>query len=374
MHLSSKQWLITVAASALLAIALMNINTSTLDIRDDIFMIPVPGILAPGKSTRVDIGEKIVTAAFNSSYSDLIETCNIERKDYVPCLLQMFLLTKNRTHESSKKWPWWYKTLLRDAYLGKTKAHGRWHVLQYKNPNMQQCIAEKAGTKVWRDLHCLTIEDKEEKEANKKLSRKVDTFNCFYLQADRIAGSDRVVFTRDPLDRFLSGFLDKCLGRKIYAQGHCEPNVVFMHNGSHTPVSDFQTDSHTLFEMYVDTFPLTWDLHFIPQSLYCDGLYRHFGNYSFVGSMDRGMYTDLRRFGAQYPQLEGAIEKTFKLSASSEGKESHGVETKASEKTLSYYTPRTVRKVLEYYSVDYVMLGIPIPKWAEDMLAQVLLS
>ena len=37
---------------------------------------------------------------------------------------------------------------------------------------------------------------------------------------------------------------------------------------------------------------------------------------------------------------------------------------------LHYYTARTVRRVLQYMSIDYVLLGLPIPQWAEDLLQQ----
>ena len=37
---------------------------------------------------------------------------------------------------------------------------------------------------------------------------------------------------------------------------------------------------------------------------------------------------------------------------------------------LQYYTPKRVRRVLEYMSIDYVLLGLPIPLWAEELLQQ----
>ena len=35
-----------------------------------------------------------------------------------------------------------------------------------------------------------------------------------------------------------------------------------------------------------------------------------------------------------------------------------------------YYNAHTVQKVLEYMCIDYVLLGLPIPQWAEDLLQQ----
>jgi hypothetical protein len=35
-----------------------------------------------------------------------------------------------------------------------------------------------------------------------------------------------------------------------------------------------------------------------------------------------------------------------------------------------FYTARTVRKALEYLSIDYVTLGLEVPEWARQMLRE----
>ena len=47
-----------------------------------------------------------------------------------------------------------------------------------------------------------------------------------------------------------------------------------------------------------------------------------------------------------------------------------GVETAAKSHVEEYYTPASVRRVLEYTAVDYVLLGMPVPDWAQRMLQQ----
>jgi hypothetical protein len=148
---------------------------------------------------------------------------------------------------------------------------------------------------------------------------------------------------------------------------HCQPFSVF-HDDKTGLVNDFLKDKKKLFEIYVDTFPLTWNLHFFPQSMYCGGLYRNIANYSFIGNMGNAFYQDLGRFTKQFPPLEPLVEKVFHY-GNLENVTNQGVETKAASQTLEYYTPRTVRRVLEYTAIDYVMLGLPIPSWAERMLA-----
>jgi hypothetical protein len=63
-----------------------------------------------------------------------------------------------------------------------------------------------------------------------------------------------------------------------------------------------------------------------------------------------------------------SLSKKLKESSSWIGKPNQGVETNAAKQVLDYYTPHTVRRVLEYYAIDYVTLGLPIPDWAEKML------
>jgi hypothetical protein len=150
---------------------------------------------------------------------------------------------------------------------------------------------------------------------------------------------------------------------------HCEPQSVF-HNPQNGPVNDFQGhNQQKLFEIYVDTFPLTWNLHFFPQSLFCNGLYRDIANYSFIGNLGNDFYRDLGRFSEQYPALEHWVVKVFHMDKNENVTMNQGVETMAASHTLEFYTLRTLRRVLEYFAIDYVMLGLPIPSWAERMLA-----
>jgi len=147
-------------------------------------------------------------------------------------------------------------------------------------------------------------------------------------------------------------------------------------------VKDFLTDdkTQTLFDAYVDTFPLKWNMHFYPQSMYCNGLYRRFQNYDFVGYMGPDFYQDLNRMAQQYPTLEPHLDEVFhirtqtpkqqKSQPATTGNSNEGVETRAASHLLEYYTPRTVRKVLEYFAIDYVMLNLTVPSWAEEMLQQ----
>ena len=139
-----------------------------------------------------------------------------------------------------------------------------------------------------------------------------------------------------------------------------------------------------LFAAYVDLLPLKWNVHFVPQALFCD-LYRNIGDYDFVGVMGKSFMSELdrmaRRYGGPLPNaLDDAFGYKSKLSpiddddGTSPGKDNLGAEnghgTRAPAKVAMYYSARTVRRALEYLSIDYVTLGLEVPVWAVDMLRE----
>jgi hypothetical protein len=69
--------------------------------------------------------------------------------------------------------------------------------------------------------------------------------------------------------------------------------------------------------------------------------------------------------------LKDSIEVAFSLTKRLNFTSHTGVETNAAAKVLEYYTPKTVRRVLEFYALDYILLNLSIiPDWAEEMLSQ----
>ena len=45
-----------------------------------------------------------------------------------------------------------------------------------------------------------------------------------------------------------------------------------------------------------------------------------------------------------------------------------GVLTKATKHVNDYYTPHSLKRVLQYVAIDYIMLNLTVPSWAHDML------
>ena len=150
-------------------------------------------------------------------------------------------------------------------------------------------------------------------------------------------------------------------------------------------MAELRGDHRVLFEAFVHASPLKWNMHFLPQALLCDGLYRTIHEYDYVARMGPTFYADLQAMGQLFGQkADDAIQEIFdyktKLSeteanrnatnATSSQVSPQGIEMKASEKVLQYYTPELVRTVLEYTAVDYVLLNMTVPEWAEEMLRQ----
>jgi len=250
--------------------------------------------------------------------------------------------------------PWWFRTMLRDAIGPKTGLYGRWHNLESTNYNLTVCAIEKVASTTMRSLFC-------------DLDAEVFRGPSCRKAPDPIPDHDRkIVFFRDPLERFLSGYIDKCIHRR--REKHCEPNEVFNNdaNGYTRGLTDHKKE---LFAAYVDTVPLKWNLHFFPQSLYCDGIYRHLHEYDFTGKMGPNFYRDLRQFGNRYGKNVSAIvNRIFKVPLNETI--NTGTGTQAPKFVKVYYTPRSLKRVLEYVSIDYLLLNLDIPDWANKMLLQ----
>ena len=77
-----------------------------------------------------------------------------------------------------------------------------------------------------------------------------------------------------------------------------------------------------------------------------------------------------KRYGGRF---ETSLIKNFKLTPDKMRlKQSEmnntGIETSAPKYVKEYYSPRALRRVLEYVSIDYVLLGLDIPDWVDEIL------
>jgi len=277
--------------------------------------------------------------------------------------------------------PWWFHTLLRD--LPTSGAYGPWHHFTTIDPAFHFCTIAKVGTTEWRKVfNRLNIRECVGEHANTTPCLKGRAWNTReVLPKD----APRAVFLRDPLERLLSAYLDKCEKPNVRkSQKHCEPNTVWNPSqeelmksrvGEKFALTEYlEGKDKAMFAAYVDTFPLKWNLHFIPQAMVCD-LHSSIHTYDFVGNMGKEFMNDLDRmattFGGRLPRILNEsfnYQTLLKEEKENLGKDNNRHSTHAPAKVAKYYTAGTVRKALEYVSVDYVTLGLSVPDWARDML------
>jgi hypothetical protein len=315
-------------------------------------------------------------------------------------------------------YPWWFTTLLRD--MPTNGVFGPWHELTTANlaantvntddittstsTPLKFCSIGKNGCTEWRGIfkalnareYCNHSNDMEWKNNGRSNSycKESKIHTNVKLDNDDSNSVPRTVFLRDPLERLLSGYLDKCVKPNIRkSQGHCEPNVVFGMDHLQVKKKPVATDNKgrpipdmtlivnelesEMFATYVDLLPLTWNVHFVPQAFTCD-LYRTIDTYDFVGIMGKTFMSELDRMATRYGGLlPNVLEDAFHyqtklanetlLATTNVGADNaHG--TKAPSKVYQYYSPQSVRRALEYLSIDYVMLGFAVPEWAKEIL------
>jgi hypothetical protein len=91
--------------------------------------------------------------------------------------------------------------------------------------------------------------------------------------------------------------------------------------------------------------------------------------------MGKEFMMDLERMANGFKgRLPFQLDKTFGYIKGVEAKRHNNTgnsnqhATHAPEKVAMYYNAASVRKALEYLSIDYVTLGLEVPEWAREML------
>lgn len=307
-------------------------------------------------SRRRDTARDIVERSYNATFA-LFENCD-DHENFQNCVQRIYESQKESSHL-----PWWFRTMLRDA--SDRFLHAGWHNITFVDNAIELCSIEKNGSTEWRKVSC---------EVNKQYKFGNARIICHPIDKYLPSKIDRVVFLRDPLTRFLSAFMNKCIGThggkpSRLVDPHCEPHSIFKVNTTANPendlISDFLVDKHLFFEAYVSVIPLKWNMHFFPQSLYCNGIYRNLNTYKFIGNMGSDFHEELIELGQIYGEpLNSSLYKQFSVGKKHREKRNQA----ALKKILEFYSPRTIRRVLEYLSIDYIRLDLPIPEWVDEIL------
>jgi len=293
----------------------------------------------------------------------------VDGKTCIKSLLEEARQVANSSTTPGNSFPWWFITMMRDIHAF-PPVHGAWHNLTIIDPPMDYCTIEKIASTQWRNVQCFLNENKKPIKNPKPCQ-----LNQTVLATRNPREVSRAVMLRDPLERLLSAYLNKCANDyRRSVEKHCEPKAVFNPEANEPDMTvQLREDPRQLFAAYVDAFPLQWNLHFFPQSMHCDLIFRHVKDYDFVGKMDKDFYIHLQQFSTKFGngnELPVAMEKVFDLSRHVGDGSNVGKETRAPDHVYEYYTPASLRRALEYFAVDYLMLGLEVPGWVHEILAQ----
>lgn len=342
-----------------------------------------------GATTDEDEADAIIRRSFDESYAHIVP-CQKSTWKAMDSSIERdcMALTRDYIKVQNITVPWWFQTLLRDILGPGGGVYSFWHHFYTTKPPFHFCTVGKVATTEWRKVFCkLNAEDcLDDNSCGKK--------KCAWKTKQTMPKTAPwAVFVRDPLERLLSGYLDKCYNPQTRRnQGHCEPNAVFnpmkglmdAKNKTYPNLMeglDMDGQEKAMFGAYVDVLPLKWNVHFVPQAMFCD-LHRNIDKYDFVGNMGKEFYFNLDRmatqFGGQLPEILnstfGYMDHVKNDNHENTGKQGSGHAMHTPAKVARFYTARTVRKALEYLSIDYVTLGLEVPEWAREMLREETLS
>jgi len=174
----------------------------------------------------------------------------------------------------------------------------------------------------------------------------------------------RAVFLRDPLERFLSAFLNKCTD--TCNSGFCLGAGPVKNMSSSSPVS-FREAVRTVKSLGPKGV-INLDTHWKPQAYHCD-LHERIHEYTDVGLMQLGNLAEsagclLEKAGLQWLNVDDKNHsKPFWQVANK------FVEHDTANLLKQYYTPEAAATVMQAYKADYDLLDelqFPRPQWIQE--------
>ena len=182
------------------------------------------------------------------------------------------------------------------------------------------------------------------------------------------------VFVRDPLERFLSGYLSKCTPGHDLDHEICEAVFGGFNVSFEEAVAVVNATGAA-----ADFAPGLAGNHFRRQSSFCDGAVGR-GEFDTTYVLSRAtsrrdVADMLTRVGVPRP-LGGAVpafDYHFPPTAAREQQQggSFAHSTRAGGRVRRYFTdPALVRVLLRHYALDYRQLPLPVPEWAVELVGE----
>lgn len=245
--------------------------------------------------------------------------------------------------------------------------HGSKYEGLYVNPeaNFAFCTIEKNACSSWAAIISkLESNNVSNNDVNWGITH--ETFTV--AKANKVfqnLNSTRAVFVRDPLERFLSAFLDKCFSvgcKNIY----CDR----MRSEGKTKSGDQITFSQAV-SWILDQDLSELDGHFRPQANHCE-LDQRIDEYNVIGLMEsRNLASTASCL------LERAGLERLNVINGKEGSEPFW-QPKTGEQTVDYlmkfYTTESAKAVYDAFAIDYQTFDIPPPSWMDHATGELYTS
>mmetsp|Transcript_54422 Transcript_54422/g.100129 ORF Transcript_54422/g.100129 Transcript_54422/m.100129 type:complete len:414 (-) Transcript_54422:101-1342(-) len=250
--------------------------------------------------------------------------------------------------------------------------HGSMGAGLYVNPEAKVafCLIEKNACSQWINLfnrlehkNNLDIFDSLGDATNYSLRTGTYT-DAKAAETFQNPSATRAVFVRDPLERFLSAFLDKC------ASNNCQNPFCQMRDPSLSgqPIAFKQAVTWLLQlkDLAAAETQGKIDGHFRPQAKHCE-LDQRINEYNVIGYLKPDSLTT-----AASCLIERAGLQRFNVISN---KDSRPLFREASApKTVEFlkrfYTPEAARAVYDAYALDYKTFNIPRPEWMDNATGQ----
>jgi hypothetical protein len=274
----------------------------------------------------------------------------------------------------AKSLPEWQSTLFRDVQHDRGSPLGdkRSCSTEKTAPHLFTCLIEKSSSTTWHKLY----DELEGRPEQGSCQRSMGIWSMIWefmvgpIDERRAYGNANWVSTvtiRDPLRRFLSAYIDKC--ERYPFGGHCEPKAKFIQNCTWLMMS-----RKARFRAFVKDFATgKWNVHFWPQALYCDGLWRSIKQFDYTLVLNDTYHSQLAAMGRTL-SLNGQPLTEIVNSVLNKKHNHHNDYNHRSRGTvgdydqvLEYFDKESIATVLSYYAVDYVTLALPVPAWVAQV-------
>ncbi|WKY07952.1 hypothetical protein Q1695_007446 [Nippostrongylus brasiliensis] len=242
------------------------------------------------------------------------------------------------------------------------------------NYRLMSCVVQKSMSTVMTAIVCFLLREKQFISAGRDLLKDYgplgfcqgkNNFNQLdnmrkILQINNVDDWRFTMVTREPVDRFLSGFIDRCVRVHDECFG-CGTNMTCFLEEEYARAKQFAfADEHQLAKPHLSME----DIHIFPQNWRCS-MHKYYRNYEFIrysSDPTETLLDDLSRILKQQNVSDSAIEY---ISESLSSKRT--LHSTVSTKTRSFLeqrlrgSPYLMELIVRLFYYDYVLLHYPLP-------------